>query len=592
MMSWPFDLPSDPREYLPEPAELSALGPWLSDQLGTTGMVLCASSICALSAASTYRVRHRRERRLTGREAHVGSIERWPPPRGTRAHEANPSMPAVTLRKVPKPYKTISSTEKLWWVAGRDYDEPQMAAIAMTGAGKNQTLLDPTCWNILEHREESVVVMDVKGDMLEKFAYRTTAPRQYAYSFLVDHACSSAINLIETPEMAATTAAAIYPVDGVKVPAFNQGARRLFKALAAALGHSEGNMVELFWLLSDEKRLFELADQDERVARALSGKNEKFISDVTTSALLPLAPLERPEVARVFSPSPDTPQPHFLEKEVAWVCIPQNGGDVALLAGAIIDNLYDRAVACRRGTYFLIDEAGSCLTIKSLAKYLAMGRGLDAYFFLVLQDVSQLQDRIGAASTRSVLGSAGVQFWGASQDPETARYASGLSGMVRVRWGVYEHEGLDRTLRQAFSARGAPYEIREENRAGLLPEHVHGLPKGWWYAYDGDPHGVTLLIPAPMHAWPEGTLHCPEPRPILGIPPTTPTRPSPDEGPASARPAQQPVLVPEQRQAEEDAPDRNPEEEKSPTDDVACPGDCGKTVFAADRFCANCGCRL
>jgi hypothetical protein len=48
-------------------------------------------------------------------------------------------------------------------------------------------------------------------------------------------------------------------------------------------------------------------------------------------------------------------EPHFFEKEVVWVCIPQDSEDVALLAGAIVHNLYNRAVKSRRGTYFLVD---------------------------------------------------------------------------------------------------------------------------------------------------------------------------------------------------------------------------------------------
>jgi hypothetical protein len=532
--------------------------------------LILVGGFLAYSYASTYRQRRSKERRLTGKEGSVENLRSLRLPRNSRAHEVNPALPAVRVRKESAPYKTISSTKRLWWVAGKDYDEPQMVAIAMTGAGKNQALLDPTTWNVLRCREESAVVVDIKGDMINKFAYRTRA-RQFAYSFLEEHDLSSAINLIETPKMAATTAAALYPVKGVKVPAFNQGARRLFEALAQLLGYSESNMVELYRLLLDEKRMFELAETNERLAQALRGKNEKFISDVITSALLPLSPLERPEVARVFAPDPVTPQPKFREQEIVWVCIPQDNEDIALLAGAILDNLYNRAVGSRRGTYFLVDEAGSCLTIENLAKYLSIGRGLGAYFFLILQDISQLQDRIGSAKTRSVLGNAGVQFWGKSQDPETARYVSDLSGNVQVRRAIYEHDGSERAWKQMFSDKGAPYSMREETRAGVLPEHVHGLPKGWWYAYEGDPHAVELLIPAPMHEWEDRALPEPAPCTIFGIPQKRSRKALP---PAAA----------------EESPKEQGRDEQS-SDGCACPG-CEQPVSAAARFCESCGGRL
>jgi type IV secretory pathway TraG/TraD family ATPase VirD4 len=480
-----------------DPAKISEIVSAFAEDHVLLALVF-VGGLLAYSYASTYRQRRCKERRLTGKEGSVSNVENLALPRGARAQEVNPALPAVRVRKESAPYKTISSPKKLWWVAGKDYDDPQMVAIGMTGAGKNQALLDPTAWNVLRYRDESAVIMDIKGDMIAKFAYRTRA-RQFAYSFLEEHHLSSAINLIETPKMAATTAAALYPVKGVKVPAFNMGARDLFEALAEALGYSRSNIVELFRYLKKPDAMNELARTNERLSEALTGENRKFVSDVISSARLPLAALNRPEVARVFAPDPDTPQPHFREKEVVWVCIPQDSEDVALLAGTIVHNLYNRAVKSRRGTYFLVDEAGSTITIENLDRYLQIGRGLGAYFFLMLQDISQLQDKIGSAKTRSVLGNAGVQFWGKSQDTETARYVSELSGSVQVRRAIYEHDGSERALKQMFSAKGAPFMMREETRAGLLPEHVHGLPKGWWYAYEGDPHAVELLIPAPMH---------------------------------------------------------------------------------------------
>jgi hypothetical protein len=532
--------------------------------------LVLVGGLLAYSYASTYRQRRRKERRLTGKEGSVRNVENLALPRGGRVHEVNPALPAVRIRKERAPYKAISSTNKLWWVAGKDYGGPQMVAIAMTDAGKNQALLDPTAWNVLRYRNESAVIMDVKGDLIDKFAYRTRA-RQFAYSFLEADARSSAINLIETPKMAATTAAALYPVKGVKVPAFNMGARDLFEALAEALGYSRSNIVELFGYLRKPEAMNELARTNERLRGALTGENRKFISDVISSARLPLAALNRPEVARVFSPDPDTPQPHFREKEVVWVCIPQDSEDVALLAGAIVHNLYNRAVKSGRGTYFLVDEAGSTITIENLDRYLQVGRGMGAYFFLVLQDISQLQDKIGSAKMRSVLGNAGVQFWGKSQDPETARYVSDLSGNIQVRRAIYEHDGSERAWKQMFSDKGAPYGMREETRAGLLPEHVHGLPKGWWYAYEGDPHTIELLIPAPMHEWEHKVLPDPTPCTILGIPQKRFRKALP---PAAA----------------EEPPKEQGRDEQS-SDSRTCPG-CEQPVSAAARFCESCGSRL
>jgi TraM recognition site of TraD and TraG len=546
-----------------------------------------ALPLFAAVKASDYRRRRREERVWIGAEAAVANVGRLALPRGKRAHELNPALPAVTFRRVAKPCRSIRSTRKLWWTPCGEYEEPQVVAVAKTNSGKNATLFDATCWNVLRHRKESAVVIDVKGDLLHKLAPRIPAG-QWVFTFLEEHEASSAINLIETPKMAASTAAALYPVKHVKVPAFNMGARDLFEALAEALGYSESNLVELFSCLGDRERMDELAETNERLRGALTGENRKFVSDVINSARLPLAALARPEVARVFAPAPGASQPHFLRKETVWICIPQDAEDVAILAGAIVHNLYNRAAKSRRGTYFLVDEAGSTITIENLDKYLQVGRGLGAYFFLILQDISQLQSKIGEAKTRSVLGNAGVQFWGKSGDTETARYASELSGVVRVQFRAYEHHGGERAWKQFWSATGAPYQLEDRGRAGIMPEHVHGLPKGWWYVYSGEPTDIELCVPAPMFEWEEKVLPSQaEGARMLAVPKRRPetdlAQPAADFGPP-----------------EEPSPDAPPPDEVDTPSNAEpdrarngrpCPG-CGRPVSAAVRFCGDCGCRL
>ena len=82
--------------------------------------LVLVGAILVWSYASAYRQRRRKERRLTGKEGSVENVEKLSLPRKSRAHEVNPALPAVRVRKEPAPYKAISSTKKLWWVAGRD----------------------------------------------------------------------------------------------------------------------------------------------------------------------------------------------------------------------------------------------------------------------------------------------------------------------------------------------------------------------------------------------------------------------------------------------------------------------------------------
>lgn len=495
-------------------------------------------------------------------------------------HTADPNAPGVTIRSVEDPARTISSTEGIWHVAGKDYHVPHLSAYASTGIGKNEHLLNPSAWNIIAHRPESVVINDLKGDMVEEFLdHAPEGVSQWVFSFMEDHTFVeeregfSAINLIETPKMAATTAAALYPVEGVKVPIFNQGARDLFEALARALGYSESNLVDLYKTLKDREKLEELAERAPGVRAAIGGANEKFAGDIITSARLPLSALEREEVARVFAPDQDSKQPDFRSKQIVYVCIPQDSQSIALLAGAIHDNLVNRATASRRGTYFLLDEAGSCLTIENLAKYLGIGRGLGAYFFLVFQDMAQLEDRIGRARAHSALGNARVQFFGQTGELATAEYLSRLSGTVRVGRRHYRDEpSLLRRMAEMFGA--APFEYREEERPRVKPEHLIECPAGVFYVHARD-GGTEMVVTPPWHTW-RGQVLGESRDPIIEAVPSYLF----EDG------------EPEYAGYEYHSADKCQEQDESIGAALRCPSGCEKPPPEGARFCPACGGRL
>ena len=431
----------------------------------------------------------------------------------------DPAAPGVCVRVQQYPWTSAGSTLARWHVLGCNLDAAHLVGHAATGAGKNQALLNACFWNVLTCRPESVFVSDPKGDMVEEFLERTSHP-QFVFSFLEEHTFSSAINLIETSEMARATAAALYPV-GKHEPVWNQGARRLFTALAEALGHSRSNIVELYYVMLDPERLADLSCRSERLRRALSVESENMASSLLQSAAIPLAPLEDGRVARAFAPDPDVLQPDFLEKQIVYLCLPDDPDEVEALGplgGALIANLVRRATRAKRGTYFLIDEAGSLCTVSNLASYLSMARSKGAYFFLILQDVAQLRDRLGREKADSALGNAGTQFFGKTNETSTAAYLSELSGTVRVRRRVYEDEGFIRTLKQLFSEDGAPNELREESRRRIEPSHLYDLPQSSFYVYAGDSEEIELVHALPWWKWCDLVLPKPVEPLILGVP--------------------------------------------------------------------------
>lgn len=454
-----------------------------------------------------YRRRRRYEERVTGRQGSLTQLRDVKLGKGEKASEWNPAMPAVVVSRLPaeKLVVALKDCRGYWTYPGGPVGEPHVAILGRTGSGKNETLFDPAVYNALFFRPDPVVINDVKAAVFRKYFERVSCD-QYPFSFDPAFSHSAAINLVQTREMAEQTAASLYPIGGEKVKIFNRLARALFLRLCERIGYGEASLERVHRIASDRAGLETLAKTDPGVGAIIGGENRALAGDVMSSLLAPLEPLADPYVAKVFRACPD--QPSFLEKMVVWIVIPEGKEEVlGPLAAALMRNLYERAKKVPRPVRFFVDEAGSCLAFDDLARFLQVGRGAGVYFSLVLQDISQLYEKIGVHNTNSALGGAGVQFWGPSNDPATTSYVSGLSGETPVSRAVYEDRCRKLMWRQLLDGgEGAPYRWETRVRAVIERQHVSGLPKGTWYRYAGDPHRIRLLMPAPMHAWPEDAL--------------------------------------------------------------------------------------
>lgn len=483
--------------------------------------------------------------------------------RGLHLYDQN--APGVTIRDQETPADDAYAEEGTWTVAGETYDVPHIVCHAATGIGKNQTLLNATWANCLMLRPESCVMIDPKGDAVDEFltAADEDAP-QFVYSFLEQHETSSALNLVETPKMAAQTAAALYPVEGSSKPIFNQGARDLLESLADALGYAETSLVEIYRVLSDPDRLDELKKKHPGVRAAVGGKNEKFAGDVISSARLPLSALKNEEVARVFVPTPGTRQPHFTEKEIVYICIPIEGDYVKLLAGALMANLVARAMDSRRGTHFLVDEAGSVCTPEKITRYLATGRGLGAYFFLVLQDAAQLEDALGKPKSRSALGNARVQFFGQTTETGTAGYLEELSGHVNVPTRHYHEERTAFTKAAEFFGAEREFTYSEQRRPRIYAEHVYNLRPGQWFVWNGRAEELEMVNAAYWYTYAESVVGEPLDPLLVGIP-------EPSEEPPQEPPREEPRRRPRRPQGPPPRPRRRPEHARPSSPDSGDP---------------------
>ena len=549
-----------------------------------------------------YRLRRRTERRIAGEDASLSGLAALRLKPGQKASARNPAMPAVTVESLParKLLPALRDAAGRWTFPGGAVYEPHVAALGRSGAGKNEGLVDPATANAVFWRPEPVVVNDAKGAMFDKFGPRISC-LQYPYTFDPRHGISAAINLVQTRRMAEHTAAALYPLGGEKVKIYNRLARALFLLLVEHVGHERASLEKVYRLAADRSRLEELAENDPEIGSVIGGENRTLIGDVLSSLLAPLEPLRDEHVARVFRSCPD--QPDLTEKVVVWIVIPEGMEEVlGPLAGALLRNLYERAKEAPNVVRFVVDEAGSCLAFDDLARYLNVGRGRGVYFTLVLQDVSQLAAKIGLDNTRSALGSAGVHFWGPSNDPATTHYASDLSGTTRIARARFETYGLRRAWEQFWSGSGAEYSWEYRDRAVVEPHHVNGLPLGHWYRYAGDPMAIRLVVPAPMHEWVEDALPDRARTRFGGIPPAAepvgpPEAPelSDPEAPNGSGdpPPRDPTLAPEPPGRAEDRQDSPPPPIGGPeANGRRCPSCELPVASETARFCGDCGCRL
>lgn len=570
------------------------------------GPVFAPVAVAAAGSGLTLRYRRRRrvERRIAGEDASLSGLAALRLKPVQKASERNPAMPAVTVAKLPakKLAPALRDAGGRWTFPGGPVNEPHVAVLGRSGSGKNEGLVDPATMNAVFWRPEPVVINDAKGAMFAKFGPRIGC-LQYPYTFDPGHALSAAINLVQTRRMAEHTAAALYPLGNEKVKIYHRLARALFLLLVGHIGYERASLEAVYRLAADRERLEELAEKDSEVASIIGGENKTLVGDVLSSLLAPLEPLRDEHVARVFRSCPD--QPDLAEKIVVWIVIPEGMEEVlGPLAGALLRNLYERAKEVPNAVRFVVDEAGSCLAFDDLARYLNVGRGRGVYFTLVLQDVSQLAAKIGLDNTRSALGSAGLHFWGPSNDPATTHYVSDLSGTARVARARFETYGLRRTWEQFWSSSGAEYSWEYRDRAVVEPHHVNGLPLGHWYRYAGDPMAIRLVVPAPMHEWIGDVLPARAKVGFGGIPPAA----EPDELPETTEPERS---DPEPSGVGEDPPLRVPEPAPKPPGgaearrDPSPPGGFGaeekgrrcpscESPVASETagFCAECGCRL
>ncbi len=414
----------------------------------------------------------------------------------------DPDRRLVPTRRVLMPVMAIKRAKRIrvpfliyWPFFGRLYAGVHALICATSGLGKGAALL---MWALAYHvihwskgmRLRHLILLDAKAELLEVLhpLFNKYGWRYAVYTFLSEHPVSAAINVVATPALARTAALALYPhADGTEGH-FNTKSRQLFLAACKVTGYR--SLWEVYELLRDAEVLEAAARQNPDLRRAYAQIHERERSAILSTVTGPLSLLEDPLVGRVFRPDEGTKQVNFAGKEkpyAAIICIDvEQGGELLPLVSALVDVLYSLALNAGkraagkhrgRGTYAYLDEATSFLRIPKLMSYLSVGRGYRTYTAIVSQDVSQLEDALGKPKAHSSENNAHIKVFGQSDDEETCRYASTMSGRTRIN---YEPPRPEPSVWSGRDDR-APRRIESIPRERLLAHHFQDFSWGEFF---------------------------------------------------------------------------------------------------------------
>lgn len=358
-----------------------------------------------------------------------------------------------------------------------------VAVIATTGAGKTASFILP---NLLTQNTGSIVATDPSGTLYA----RTSADlvrRGYQVLQLnpMDLAASIGYNPLSLantfPEMQELAHILVHTANhGAKVdPFWTQGAQEIIGILIKCLkNHVEAdkyaNLANLQYLLQgfgDGQKLlpFVAANApDDATYHAYKGfisQSDKTLQGLLSQAKSSISMLADPDIARLTAKNTFDFSLLREKKTALFLVFPQNRvGYYALLANLFYTQLFhycldDRAYQSNSlPIYFLLDEFGH-LTIPHFPSIITTTRQRKISLSIVLQSVSQLEERYGKMGAHTILhGGVASRLYFSGMDIDTASELTRTIGEIHI-------ERLD-----------ALGQIRTEKEALMTPAALRAMP--------------------------------------------------------------------------------------------------------------------
>ena len=358
-----------------------------------------------------------------------------------------------------------------------------LAVVATTGAGKTSSFILP---NLLTLDDCSIVATDPSGTLYERTSGDLKS-RGFDVVRLdpVNLAASIGYNPLSRantfPEMQEVAHILIRtPNAGAKVdPFWVSGAEEITSIFIKCLkNHPDAdryaNLANLQYLLNsfssaDALLPFVAAtapdDATYHAFKGFSSQNEKTMQGLVSQAKSALTMLSDPDVARLTARSSFDFERLRKRKTALFLVFPQNRVSYySLLANLFYTQLFhycldDRAYRAEAlPIYFLLDEFGH-LTIPDFPAIITTTRARRISLSLVLQSVSQLEERYGRQGAHTILnGGVASRLFFSGMDIDTATELARTIGDVHM-----EH----------MDARGS---IRIERQALMTPPALRAMP--------------------------------------------------------------------------------------------------------------------
>lgn len=387
-----------------------------------------------------------------------------------------------------------------------------MVTVAMSDAGKGQTIVNYQIQHQLTRTAQNLIVIDAKASApltAVARAYLGPKDRLYVYSMHSRDLASSSLRLFADPERLADVAYMLCDESGLQDSHWNDKAAELIEAVARALtalrwqaeraaarfgggaeaagpGEEEitASLNEVHDHVIDREKLAELRRLSPLVDNVAD--NEKEWGYIRSTAARRLKPLAARGLRRVFAAGEDTEQPDFGPSPDGGRAVvivrpdPKSAQRLGRYVSAVLDVLYRLAAeggdAGGPGTKVIVDEAASYMRIANLGEYLDLGRESGVQLHYVLQSATQLAARLkDRDQAEHLIGSTEVKAVGATGDPKTAQTISRLSGRSTVHYRGPVRKGH------------ILGDWREKEKPNVTEEEILAQKKGeWTVQYAGD----------------------------------------------------------------------------------------------------------